>query len=119
VGILVRNFELMDQLRTTMQAERQASEIARSTAEAKAALADRLDESENELGLLRLRLLRTQEESRDHLAARRRTEEQLALTREQRTRLSGRVVELETTQQSQQKNIEALKEQQQELLTRR
>lgn len=118
VGILVRNFELMEQLRTTMQAEREASEIARSTTEAKAALAARLDESENELSLLRLRFLRTQEENRDNLEARRQAEAEVSKIREDRDRLGGLVADFETTNQQQARNIESLTAQQQNLRTK-
>ncbi len=118
VGILVRNFELMEQLRTTMQAEREASAIAHSTAEAKAALAARLDESENELALLRLRLLRTQEESRENLEARRQAQVEVSKIREDRDRLGTLAADLETTNQQQAKNIELLTAQQQTLRTK-
>jgi len=119
VGILVRNFELMEQLRTTMQAEREASAIAHSTAEAKAALAARLDESENELALLRLRLLRTQEENRSNLEARRQAEAKIGQYQEEQDHLRGLVAELKTSQQRQAKSIASLTRQQQGLMASR
>ena len=63
VILLLRNIELVRQLRATMEAERNAVALARSTGEEKESLALRLVASENELSMLRLQLMRLQEES--------------------------------------------------------
>lgn len=82
VGILLRNFELVRELQTTMQAERAAAAIARSTAEEKAAIAGQLDETENELARLRLQFLQLQEASQANLEARRLAEAEADVLRE-------------------------------------
>jgi chromosome segregation ATPase len=62
VVMLMRNTELVGQLRATMEAERAAGELARTTGEEKEVLAVRLNEAENQLATLRLQLMRQDEE---------------------------------------------------------
>jgi len=62
VVLLLRNMELVKQLRATMEAERAAMELARTTGEEKESLALRLIATENELSMLRIRLMRLEEE---------------------------------------------------------
>ena len=57
VILLIRNMELVNELRATMEAERTAAELARSTGEEKDSLALRLVATENELSMLRLQLM--------------------------------------------------------------
>lgn len=61
VILLVRNIELVQQIRATMEAERHASELARSTSEEKEVLIARLTETETELSMLRMHMLQLQE----------------------------------------------------------
>jgi len=82
VGILLRNFELVRELQTTMQAEREAAAIARSTAEEKAAIASRLDESESELSRLRLQVMQLRDTNQTNFVARRAAETELTALRE-------------------------------------
>ena len=112
VIILLRNVELVNQLRSTMAAERAATEIAQATEQQKDRLAARLTSLEESLSQLRLQLLQAREQN-DHntkqLATRTREvsdlrdeRDQLAfsersLTRE-RSQLGDRVTSLETTQ---------------------
>lgn len=63
VILLMRNMELMAQLRNTMEAERQAAELARTTGEEKESLALRLIETENELSMLRMQLMQMSEQA--------------------------------------------------------
>jgi chromosome segregation ATPase len=65
VVMLMRNMELVGQLRTTMEAERLAAELARTTGEEKEVLAIKLNDAESQLAALRLQLMR-QEEERGH-----------------------------------------------------
>lgn len=62
VILLLRNLELVDQLRTTMEAERAAAELARTTGEEKEVLAVKLNELEAELTTLRLQKMRADDE---------------------------------------------------------
>ena len=64
VILLLRNIELVRQLRATMAAERSAVELARSTGEEKESLAMKLITAENELSRLRMQQMRLDEESR-------------------------------------------------------
>jgi len=65
VVIVVRNVELVNQLRATMEAERAAAEIARTTEEQKESLAVRLVDLEEQLSRLRLELMQSQETQQD------------------------------------------------------
>jgi len=66
--LLIRNMELVNELRATIEAERQAAEQARSTGEEKESLALQLMATENEVSMLRVKLLRM-EELREHQEA--------------------------------------------------
>lgn len=61
VVLLMRNMELVQQLRNTMDAERIAAELARATGEEKENISLRLINTENELSDLRLQLMKMQE----------------------------------------------------------
>jgi len=63
VILLLRNIELVRQLRATMEAERSAVELARSTGEERESLALRLIEAENQLAMERIKLMRLSEQS--------------------------------------------------------
>jgi chromosome segregation ATPase len=62
VILLIRNMELVNALRATMEAERQAAELARTEGEEKQHLALQLIATENEVSRLRLRLIRMEEQ---------------------------------------------------------
>ncbi|HHI76467.1 MAG TPA: hypothetical protein ENJ94_04760 [Gammaproteobacteria bacterium] len=61
VVLLVRNMELVKQLRATMEAERIAAELARATGEEKDSLATALHRTEEQLQQARLEILRLRE----------------------------------------------------------
>ncbi len=61
VVLLVRNMELVNQLRSTMEAERIAAELARATGEAKDSLAVALHNAEEHLQQLRLEIMRLED----------------------------------------------------------
>ena len=72
VVVMIRNNELIAQLRTAMQAEREQAALARRTASEKENLALRLIEAEQQLTLARLenlRLTSQRDRARDELAA--------------------------------------------------
>jgi hypothetical protein len=61
VVLLVRNMELVNQLRSTMEAERIAAELARATGEEKDSLAVALHTAEQNMQQLRLEIMRLEE----------------------------------------------------------
>lgn len=69
VILLVRNSELVGQLRATMEAERAAAEVVHTTGEKKEVLARKLTDAENQLSALRLQMMRADEERGQHEAA--------------------------------------------------
>jgi len=65
VVLLLRNIELVNQLRSTMTAEREAMELARSTGAEKENISLRLMAAENELSIRRMQQLELDEINRD------------------------------------------------------
>ncbi|MES9936145.1 MAG: hypothetical protein ABW153_06850 [Sedimenticola sp.] len=63
VILLLRNIELVNQLRATMAAERSAMELARTTGEEKESLALKLIDTENKLSMLQIKMMRLEEMS--------------------------------------------------------
>ena len=61
VVLLVRNMELVNQLRATMEAERIAAELARATGEEKDSLSSELHRAEERVQQMRLEIMRLQE----------------------------------------------------------
>lgn len=68
VVLLMRNIDLVQQLRNTMEAERMAAELARTTGEEKESLAIRLINTENQLSELRMQLMKLDEVRTNQLA---------------------------------------------------
>lgn len=62
VVLLVRNMDLVRQVRATMEAERQAAALAQATSQEKDSLAVKLMETENELSMLRMQLMQFERE---------------------------------------------------------
>lgn len=89
VVVLIRNMELVNELRATMEAERHAAELARTTDEEKESLALQLIATENELSMLRLQVMRLEEQ---------RDEQEIAIASQQRQllRIGGERDELAT-----------------------
>lgn len=114
VVILIRNVDLVQALRTTMEAERQAAEIARATAAQKDVLEARVDELGNTVAGLRFRIGEVEQERDSALTT---SVDQL----QQINRLIREVAALETVRDRLLQENEALDEQteqqQQDLLT--
>ncbi len=73
VVVILRNTELIQQLRATMEAERAAAELVRTTSEEKEGLAVRLIDAEQQLSMPRLQMMRVTEQrnaARDSLSQR-------------------------------------------------
>lgn len=60
--LMVRNFELLDQLRTSMAAEVQAEKIIQNTSSENATLEEQLSQAQNEISLLRMQMLLANEQ---------------------------------------------------------
>ncbi|MCP3668099.1 MAG: hypothetical protein GY696_37350 [Gammaproteobacteria bacterium] len=124
VVLLVRNMELVTQLRATMETERQAIELARSKGEEKESLTLILMARENELALLQSRLKRTEGQRRqqeqtigsqeEQLAGLQADNEALTLRRDQLSAenfsLNERLKQSETTVNSQRQEIANLRQ---------
>ncbi len=63
VVLMVRNMELIDQLRTSLLAEQKASEVIRSTTEVNATLEEQLAQAQHELSVLRMQLMQSTEDN--------------------------------------------------------
>ena len=87
VVLLMRNIDLVQQLRNTMEAERMAAELARTTGEEKENLSLRLIHTENELSDLRLELMKMQEIREKQLAVIKENMRQISDLSGQRDRL--------------------------------
>jgi septal ring factor EnvC (AmiA/AmiB activator) len=61
--LMVRNWELIDQLRESMMAEQQASEMIRSTSKENATLEEQLAQAQNEISMLRMQLMQADEQN--------------------------------------------------------
>ncbi len=66
VVLLLRNMDLVKQLRATMEAEHTAIELARTTGEEKASLVLKLIKAESKLSMLRMQLMQLQEAYQKH-----------------------------------------------------
>ena len=63
VILMVRNWELIDQLRTSLLAEQKASEMIRSTTEVNATREEQLAQAQHEMSVLRMQLMQTSEDN--------------------------------------------------------
>ncbi len=108
VILLIRNMELVNQLRATMEAERQAMELARTTGAENETLEEKLITREHELAMMRMQVMRMEEEAEQKEAAITSQQHQLnSLTRE-RDNLTNRVSRLSTERTQLNQQIERL-----------
>ena len=63
VVLMVRNMELIDQLRTSLLAEQKASEVIRSTTEVNATLEEQLAQAQHEISVLRMQMMQSSEDN--------------------------------------------------------
>ncbi len=94
VVLLIRNMELVNELRATMEAERRAAELARETGEEKESLAVQLIATENELSMLRMQLMRMEEKQEQQEIALDSRQRQVARLRAEEQALRNQVTEL-------------------------
>ncbi len=91
VILMVRNMELINQLRATMQAEQEAVELARSTGAENETLEEQLIAREHELSMLRMQLMRMEEESEQQEAAMTSQRHQISALSRERNNLTDQV----------------------------
>ncbi|MGD8910661.1 MAG: hypothetical protein PVI92_15075 [Chromatiales bacterium] len=92
--LLLRNMELLSQLRATMEAEQEAAELARTTGEEKATLEEKLIAREYELSMLRMELLRMEESAEQQEAAISSQRHQIANLSREKDRLNKQITRL-------------------------
>jgi len=94
VILLMRNMDLVRQLRATMEAERQAMELARATGQEKEGLAFRLHQAEDRLNQLQLEVMRLQEEKQRRGTVIEQQKSELVQIRQEREELSRQATTL-------------------------
>lgn len=125
VILLVRNMDLVQKLRVTMEAERHAAELARSSSLEKDVLSSLLTETESELSMLRLKMMQlreTNEELNTRLERRETELQRLQTDRAQlvseRDRLSATMQELNQNLAQQQQQYQRLRSEHRDVSTR-
>ncbi len=106
VVLLIRNMELMDQLRATMNAEREAATLARLTGEQKDTLAVRLHTAMNQLVLLQKQLNHLEAQNEQQEAAIASQSHQLAAAEKERNRLQGQGEQQQALLQARQQDLD-------------
>ena len=86
--LILRNWELIKQITLTVEAEQRATELARTTSEEKATVEEQLADAQHRISMLRLELLRVEQE-------RRRNQTQLAAQREEIAQLKAEQTRLQ------------------------
>lgn len=91
VILLLRNMELVKELRATMASKQQAVELARSTGEENQTLEEKLLAREYELSMLRMKMLRMKEQAQQREQTLSQQRSQLSALSQQRDRLSDQL----------------------------
>ena len=94
VILLLRNMELLNQLRATMASEQQAAELARTTGEENATLEEKLIAREYELSMLRMQQMRMDERAEEQEAAIASQRHQITTLNREREQLDSQVARL-------------------------
>ncbi len=95
VILLLRNMELLNQLRETMASEQQAMELARTTGEENETLEERLIAREHELTMMRMQLMQLREQSDKQAATLSAQRLQITRLNRERDELTNRVGRLD------------------------
>ena len=91
VILLIRNMELVKQLRATMEAERQATELARTTGAQNETLEEKLIAREHELSMMRMQVMRMEEQAEQQEAAITSQQHQISSLSRERDKLNNQV----------------------------
>ncbi len=94
VILLLRNMELLSQLRATMEAEQQAAELARTTGEENATLEEKLIAREYELSMMRMQIMRMEENAEQQEAAIASQRHQITALGQERDQLNTQITRL-------------------------
>jgi len=89
VVLMVRNMELIDQLRTSLLAEQKASEVIRSTTEVNATLEEQLAQAQHEISVLRMQMMQSSEDNEMLSMALADKEQQIIVIMSDNQRLQG------------------------------
>ncbi len=89
VILMVRNMELIDQLRTSLLAEQKATEVIRSTTEVNATLEEQLAQAQHEISVLRMQMMQTSEDNEMLSMALADKEQQIIVIMSDNQRLQG------------------------------
>ncbi|MCU7905928.1 MAG: hypothetical protein KZQ76_08720 [Candidatus Thiodiazotropha sp. (ex Epidulcina cf. delphinae)] len=100
VVLLLRNMELLSQLRATMEAEQQAMELVRTTDEENETLEERLIAREHELSMLRMQMMQMRERSKEQEAAISSQRFQISNLNRERDELDGKLNRLAQERES-------------------
>ncbi len=107
VVLLIRNNELVAQVRATMEAEREAAELARSTGELNEDLALRLHTAENRVAELQLELMRQQERGQQKSAVIERQQQDIQQLIEERDDITQKAAQLALIRQTLEADLDA------------
>lgn len=99
--LILRNWELVAELRATMEAERKAAEIARSATETSATLEEQLAQVQHQLSVLRMQLMQATEANQE-------TSRRLSGRVRRVLELEAQLARVETTLQRERHQAEAL-----------
>lgn len=87
--LMVKNWELLDQLRNSMAAEEQAEKIIHDTSEENATLEEQLAQAQNEISMLRMQLLQSSEQTNQMNVALEDKEQQIVIVLSENSQLKN------------------------------
>ena len=110
--LVVRNWELVAELRATIELEREASALVLSTSETNETLSEKLANAEHRLSELRMQLMRTEELSQQRMQTLTRKNQQISAQRRENQALQAeqseqarRLAEIESTSEAQKERL--------------
>jgi len=89
--LMVKNWELLEQLRSSMAAEEQAEKIIHDTSEENATLEEQLAQAQNEISMLRMQLLQASEQANQMNVALEDKEQQIVIVLSENSQLKNSV----------------------------
>ena len=108
--LMVKNWELLDQLRNSMAAEEQAEKIILDTSQENATLEEQLAQAQNEISMLRMQLLQSDEQASQMSMALENKEQQIVIVLSENEQLRNSLTTNENKIVSLSSSISALEE---------
>jgi chromosome segregation ATPase len=108
--LMVKNWELLDQLRNSMAAEMQAEKIIDNTSKEKATLEEQLAQAQNEVSMLRMQLLHASEQASQMNAELEDKDQQIVIVLSENEQLKNSVEENENRIMRLSSNISSMEE---------